>query len=76
MAEAFLDFILASEVDKLRERVAMNFKSQITKEDPSQRSGNNRTYPGDVTDSELAAMKLSAKLCKKTNSVVSTGKWI
>ena len=68
MVEAFLDFISIGKRNQVKELVAMN----STKEDPSFRTGNSRTYPGDVTNSELAAMKLSAKLCKKNNSIVSS----
>lgn len=75
MAEAFLDFISIGKLDQMKELIAMNSKSQSTREDPSFHASNSRTYPGDVTKSELSAMKLSAKMCKKNNSIVSS-QWI
>ena len=62
MAEAFFDFIVAKEGSK---QDIANMTSNL------QRTSGAKTYSGDVTEFELDSMRLSSKMCRENNSVVS-----
>ena len=70
MAEAFFDFIVFKEGSK---QDIVNLNSNLQRIKPEQFSGMSgaKTYSGDVTQFELDSMKLSSKMCKENNSIVS-----